>query len=79
MRTTLNIEDDILIAAKELAGREKKSVGQALSVLARRGLTELAPSSIRRANAYFGFRPFPEEGRLVSNELINKLRENGEY
>ena len=38
MRTTLDIDDDILQAAKELARAEKKTAGQVLSELARKGL-----------------------------------------
>ena len=40
MRTTLDIDDDILQAAKELARAEKKTAGQVLSELARKGLTQ---------------------------------------
>lgn len=38
MRTTLSIDDDVVMAAKEIAAAESTSVGAALSVLARRGL-----------------------------------------
>lgn len=38
MRTTLDIDDDVLSAAKERAAREKISIGQALTGLARAGL-----------------------------------------
>ena len=79
MRTTLDIENDILFAAKDLAKRERKTIGQMISDLARRGLTSEATPGTREPKAVFGFRPFPKEGRVVSNELINKLREDGEY
>ena len=36
MRTTLDIADDVLFAAKEIAQREKKSIGQVMSDLARK-------------------------------------------
>ena len=39
MRTTLDIEDDVLQAAKEMAQREGSSAGRVISTLARRGLT----------------------------------------
>jgi hypothetical protein len=39
MRTTLDIEEDVLHAAKELAQREGSTAGQIISALARRGLT----------------------------------------
>jgi hypothetical protein len=39
MRTTLNLDDDVVIAAKELATGEHRSLGAVISDLARRGLT----------------------------------------
>ncbi len=39
MRTTVDIDDDILAAARDLARAEGKTMGQILSELARRGLT----------------------------------------
>ena len=42
MRTTLDIDDDILSAAKELARAEGKTAGQVISDLARKGLTQPA-------------------------------------
>jgi hypothetical protein len=38
MRTTLDIDDDLLQAAKELGALQKKTAGQVLSELARKGL-----------------------------------------
>ena len=79
MRTTLDIEDDVLFAAKDLARREKKTAGRIISELARKGLAGPAVVTAREPKALYGFRPFPKEGRIVSNELINKLREDGDY
>ena len=39
MRTTLNIDDDVAAAARELASEEHRSLGAVISELARRGLT----------------------------------------
>ena len=39
MRTTLDIDDDVVVAAKELAIGERRSLGSVISELARRGLT----------------------------------------
>jgi hypothetical protein len=39
MRTTLNIDDDVVAAARELALGERRSLGSVISELARRGLT----------------------------------------
>jgi hypothetical protein len=38
MRTTLDIDDDVLQAARSVAAAEGKNIGKALSELARRGL-----------------------------------------
>lgn len=42
MRATLDIDADILRAAKAIAEAESKTLGQVLSELVRRGLTEVA-------------------------------------
>jgi hypothetical protein len=39
VRTTLDIDDDVVVAAKELAVGERRSLGSVISELARRGLT----------------------------------------
>ncbi|BBX74382.1 antitoxin [Mycobacterium shinjukuense] len=39
MRTTLDIADDVIAAAREIAFAERRSLGAVISELARRGLT----------------------------------------
>ncbi len=39
MRTTLDIDDDVVAAAREIAAGERRSLGSVISELARRGLT----------------------------------------
>jgi hypothetical protein len=39
MRTTLEIDDDVITAARELADIERRSLGSVVSDLVRRGLT----------------------------------------
>ena len=79
MRTTLNIDDDLLIAVKEVARRESKSAGAVVSKLLRRCLTggnyDHAADPPERVEAEFGFRPFPKRGGVVTNALIDRLRE----
>lgn len=80
MRTTLDIDTDVLQAAKERARREKKTLGEVISDLARRTLT--APTEVPAARApkpIYGVRPFPKRGGIVTNELIDKLREDDVY
>ena len=43
MRTTLNIDDDLLLAVREIARRETKSVGGAVSDLLRQALAGDGP------------------------------------
>jgi hypothetical protein len=43
MRTTLEIDDEVMAAARELAAGEGRSIGAVISELARRGLT---PASV---------------------------------
>lgn len=39
MRTTLDLDEDVLVAARELASGRRRSLGSVISDLARRGLT----------------------------------------
>ncbi len=39
VRTTLNLDDDLVAAARELAASQRRSLGSVVSELARRGLT----------------------------------------
>ena len=80
MRTTLDIANHVLQAAKDRARREKKTTGEVISELARAALT--APPempAVREPKARYGFRPFPKRGSIVTNELIDKLREDDAY
>ena len=55
MRTTLNIDDEILEAARSLADERDVSVGTVLSELARRGLRQRpAPHETRNGFPLFG-------------------------
>lgn len=73
MRTTLSIADDVLIAAENLARRNKLSVGAVVSELARRQLFPAqAPTGLNR----LGIQPLPHRGGIVSNALIDRLRGN---
>ena len=81
MRTTLNIEDDVLLAARERARREGRTIGEVLSDLARQALIA-GPTGTDGAGrvgedgASYGFEPLPHRGPAISNELIDRLRED---
>jgi hypothetical protein len=73
MRTTLNLDDDILFAVQERARREKRSAGKVLSELAREALRGQRRALGREER--YGFVPLPPRGDAVSNALIDRLRE----
>lgn len=80
MRTTVSLDDDVLLAVKERARRENRSAGEVLSDLARQALTgQYAAANTsgeeEGATSFYGFRPFPHRGKVVSNELIDQLRD----
>jgi hypothetical protein len=77
MRTTLDIDDDLLLAAKEIARRERSTAGRVVSRLLRRSLTGADPAAPRaRRAAVAGFAPFPARaGVVVTNEQVDRLRE----
>lgn len=81
MRTTLSIDDDVLHAAKELAARDKRTVGEVISELARRALNG-SPHGTGPPDddeEYFGFRPLPRRGGIATNELVRRLRDADPY
>jgi hypothetical protein len=47
MRTTINIDDDVMDLARNLADARRVSVGKALSELARQGARMKTPSRVR--------------------------------
>lgn len=85
MRTTLDISNDVLFAAKDIARREKKSVGEVISELARRSFGQIDPRLPAAAGhpapqlserlAIYGIEPLPSRGGIVSTELIDRLRD----
>lgn len=76
MRTTLDIEEDVLAAVKELARKQRRTAGEVLSALARRALTGAADArSTREPRANYGFEPFAAGEKIVSNEVIEDLRD----
>lgn len=76
MRTTLDIADDILAAVKDLARRENRTAGEVISDLARKALTGASsPGSVREPKGAYGFQPFPAGEKVVTNEIIDRLRD----
>jgi hypothetical protein len=69
MRTTLDIDDDVLQAAKELAEMRRKTAGQVLSDLARKALSATPTTRVRN-----GVPLLPSEpGRIVTMQMVEDL------
>jgi hypothetical protein len=67
MRTTLNIDDDVLLAAKQRARTEGMPLGKVVS--------DLLSEALQPPESVYGLVPFPTRGHVVTNELINRLRD----
>lgn len=74
MRTTLDIDEDVLAAVRELGERERKSAGRVVSELVRRALLSREQPEIASREGYIGFRPLPPRGVVITQELIDRIR-----
>ena len=75
MRTTLTIDNDMLAAARSLARARSISVGQALSELARRGLTATTRVRTSRAGSSFPVFTVPRNARPITIDDIQKAED----
>lgn len=73
MSTTLDIEDDVLLAAKEIAHQRSISTGKALSELARQALTQ--PKQFTTRNRW-PLAPIQPNARVATLELVTRLRDD---
>ena len=73
MRTTLSIDDDVLNAAKELAARQQRTIGEVISALARQGMRPETPAAKMRNGILL--LPVRPEAKPVTLELVNELRD----
>lgn len=80
MRTTLNIDEEVLSAAKELAHRQRVPIGQIVSDLLRQALTgqgvagSMKDTGSEGLTSTLGFQPFPAR-QVVTNTQVNALRD----
>ena len=74
MRTTLSIDDDVLAAAKGLAARQNKTVGEVVSALARQALR---PAQTKPKGERNGIPLLAQTAGAppVTLELVNQLRD----
>ena len=74
MRTTLAIDDDVLAAARHLAERDGKTIGEIVSALARQGLSRGHRAARPQRNGV-PLLPGRRGGAPVTPELVNQLRD----
>ena len=72
MRTTLAIDDDVLVAAKAIARQQRKSVGEVVSELARRALHRPKAPATRNGIPLLAVR---NERAVVTMDIVNALRD----
>ena len=80
MRTTLDIDDDVLMAVREIAAREKRTAGKVLSEFSRRGMLagDSTPSTPEPGRPYAmknGIPILPSRGEVVSTGRIERIME----
>jgi hypothetical protein len=73
MRTTLDIDEDVLEAAKELAARRGTTAGRVISELARSALAPRDPALKKRHGV--PLLPTRKPAVLVTPEIVNRLRD----
>jgi len=71
MRTTLDIDDDVLQAARELARNRRQTTGRVISDLARRALAPAGRRAVRNGVPLLARR----RGGPTAMELVNRLRD----
>jgi hypothetical protein len=78
MRTTLNLAEDALIAARNIAQRDRVSLGEAVSDLIRRaaaGGPQVAHSQAQQAPLRGRFALLPARDELITPQHVRDLME----
>jgi hypothetical protein len=72
MRTTVDLEEDVLLAAKEIARQQGFTLGRVLSDLARQALTQRISVTSKHGLPQFPVQP---DAGVVTLDLVNRLRD----
>lgn len=73
MRTTLALDDDVFIFAKETAQKERISMGKAVSKLVRQSLQNTSQPPTPRLKSKYSV--FPMRDEIITSEHIYRLME----
>jgi hypothetical protein len=76
VRTTLDLDDDVLNAVKELAGAKGSTAGRVLSELARRGLASGDAPPPRMRNGVPLLRRHPAGSPPLTMKRVNERRDD---
>lgn len=76
MRTTIDIDEDVIIAVKEMVRVEGTSIGKLLSRLVRQTLTQGVKTAELNGLPLFSRQP---GAGVVTLELVNQLRDEALY
>jgi hypothetical protein len=73
MRTTLFISNDVLLIARQIAARERTSLGEAVSRLARDGFRVQTQQPATKAKLKSKYSVLPERDEVITNEHVRRL------
>jgi hypothetical protein len=83
MRTTLDIDSDVLAAAKALAQSGHSTAGRVISDVMRRAIalglahsdSPAAAHKVSAPKAVYGFSPLTSGGYIVTNDMVRAMRD----
>ena len=75
MRTTLNIDEDAFLAAKQVATRERISIGEAVTRLIRQGLNQDVAPDLPQQRLRGRFAVLPKRDEVITAEHVREIME----
>ena len=83
MRTTIDIDPDVLAAAKALAQSGHSTAGRVISDVMRRAIAmglaypdaPVATHKVSEPKPMYGFSPLTSGGNIVTNDMVRALRD----
>lgn len=75
MRTTINLQEDALLVARQVAARDRISLGEAISRLVRQGATAQPQVPAPQAPLHGRFALLPQRDEVITPDHIRQLME----
>ena len=83
MRTTIDIDSDVLAAAKALAQSGHSTAGRVISDVMRRAIAmglaypdaPVATHKVAEPEPVYGFSPLTSGGNIVTNDMVRAIRD----